>query len=569
MSKTESLLNIIGHRLSDDPTPILFLSPTQKLTESVASDRVMKMFVSTPALWDRLAKGKQNKITEKFVSGVRLGFGWAGSGTELASHAVGLVLVDELDRMEPVPGEGDPVELARARVATYPDGRVCIVSSPTMGNVQTKTDGSVERWEVSKEVESPIWKLWQEGTRFEWAWPCPACDEYFIPRFKHLKWPEGCTPHLALKEARLACPHCGSLIDNSAKAEMNARGVYLAPGQRIENGAIVGDEPESDTASFWVSGLCSPWMSFGVRASDYLAAVESGDRNRVQAVVNTGFGELYSFAGEAPDWKIVADLREGYERGAVPEGVKVITCAVDVQKRRLVYAIRGWGYNFESWLIEHGEIWGETEYDAVWIELAKQFDRDFAGRRIRAMLVDSGNRTGDKERNDNQIYLFCRRFRGRAYATKGRDKLDKPFYASKIDVSYRGKIIKNGLDLWHLDTDYFKSWLYARLEWPHGAPGAWRLSKDADDDYCKQIVSEVRIVGPRGKVEWKKIRTDNHFLDVEAMNVAAAHILGVHTLGKPKEKEPEAEAGETPLPTPAPEQRQRVARRRGGWITAY
>jgi phage terminase large subunit GpA-like protein len=556
MSKTESLLNIIGHRLSDDPTPILFLSPTQKLTESVASDRVMKMFVSTPALWDRLAKGKQNKITEKFVSGVRLGFGWAGSGTELASHAVGLVLVDELDRMEPVPGEGDPVELARARVATYPDGRVCIVSSPTMGNVQTKTDGSVERWEVSKEVESPIWKLWQEGTRFEWAWPCPACDEYFIPRFKHLKWPEGCTPHLALKEARLACPHCGSLIDNSAKAEMNARGVYLAPGQRIENGAIVGDEPESDTASFWVSGLCSPWMSFGVRASDYLAAVESGDRNRVQAVVNTGFGELYSFAGEAPDWKIVADLREGYERGAVPEGVKVITCAVDVQKRRLVYAIRGWGYNFESWLIEHGEIWGETEYDAVWIELAKQFDRDFAGRRIRAMLVDSGNRTGDKERNDNQIYLFCRRFRGRAYATKGRDKLDKPFYASKIDVSYRGKIIKNGLDLWHLDTDYFKSWLYARLEWPHGAPGAWRLSKDADDDYCKQIVSEVRIVGPRGKVEWKKIRTDNHFLDVEAMNVAAAHILGVHT-------------GETPLPTPAPEQRQRVARRRGGWITAY
>ena len=40
--------------------------------------------------------------------------------------------MDERDRMEnSVGGEGDPVELSEARVATYPDGKLAIVSTPT------------------------------------------------------------------------------------------------------------------------------------------------------------------------------------------------------------------------------------------------------------------------------------------------------------------------------------------------------------------------------------------------------------------------------------------------------
>src|SRR6185436_6758017 len=104
MGKTEAVLNVMGHRLDDDPCPILYIGPTQKLVESVSSDRVIKMFRSAPRLWERLAKGKRNKITEKFVSGVRLGFGWSGSGTELSSHPAGLVFVDERDRMDQVKG---------------------------------------------------------------------------------------------------------------------------------------------------------------------------------------------------------------------------------------------------------------------------------------------------------------------------------------------------------------------------------------------------------------------------------------------------------------------------------
>ena len=581
MAKTEALFNVIGHRLQDDPAPILYFGPTQKLVESYSEGRVMPMFRTASALWDRLAKGKKNKITEKYIAGVRLGFGWSGSATELAGHPAALVLVDERDRMDNVKGEGDPVALAEARVATYPDGRVIVASTPTIGNVTTEKneETGLEHWAVARDEDlaSPIWRLWQQGTRYEWAWPCPHCAEYFIPRFKCLKWPEKCTPDQAREKARLACPHCGVLIEDNAKGEMNARGVYVAPGQKIEpDGTVSGPVPESRVASFWVSGLCSPWRSFGDRAAAFLAAVRAGNQDEIQVALNTGTGELYALGGDAPDWQEVADLREGYASGTVPEGVQRITCFVDVQKNRLVYSVRGWGWNMESWLIEAGDIWGETEHDAVWGELSELLNREFGDKRMQLMLVDSGYRPGEKDRNpDNQIYQFCRRHRGRAFPTKGHDTQDKPCKASKIDVSFRGRLFKNGLDLWHLDTDYFKSWVHARIEWPKGEPGGWHLPSDATDDYCQQIVAEHRAVNPSGRVQWVRVRRENHFLDCEAGNVAAAHILRLHGLPKLKSDEaveaaPDSAAAQEPAAiAQAAPPKPRVMAPKRNWTTGW
>lgn len=564
MGKTDGLLNVMGWCLSDDPIPLLYVGPTQKHAESMSSDRVTKMLKSTPSLWEKLERGKKNKISEKFVGGCRLGFAWAGSATELSSHPVGFVLLDERDRMEAIKGEGDPVELATARVSNYA-GTVAVVSSPTLGHIETEVDEhGFERWAVGDEMPSPVWKLWQEGTRFEWAWPCPECGEYFVARFKHLTWPEGSTPQRALREARLACPCCGALIESSAKRAMNERGVFVAPGQRVTpDGDLIGADPENKTASFWVSGLCSPWATFGERAHQYLAALRSGDQTRVQAVVNTGFGELYHGGGDAPEWRAVAELREGYASGTVPAGVLVVTCCVDVQKNRLVYAVRGWGVNFESWLIEAGELWGETEHDAVWLQLSNLLAREFGKLPIAYMLIDSGYKPGDTSRTpDHQVYLFCRRHRGRAFPSKGHDRQDRPYRAAKIDVSFRGQIEKNGLDLWHIDTDWAKSGVHARLKWPTGEPGAWHLPSDATVDYCKQLVAEHRVTAPGGRFSWVRLHRENHWLDVEALNFAAAHIVGVQHLQAPEPK---------PEPPPA-EPRHFLARPpmpRRNWVTNY
>ena len=114
LGKTELLLSIIGYRLAVDPAPILFISASQRLAESVSTGRVMPMIRSTPTLYEKLDKSRSKlKISEKYISGQRLGFGWAGSAIELSSHPAQTVLLDELDRMElDVAGEGDPVSLS-------------------------------------------------------------------------------------------------------------------------------------------------------------------------------------------------------------------------------------------------------------------------------------------------------------------------------------------------------------------------------------------------------------------------------------------------------------------------
>lgn len=578
MAKTEALFNVMGHRLEDDPKPMLYIGPTQKLVESYSDGRVMPMLRTCPTLWERLAKGKKNKITEKFIAGVRLGFGWAGSATELAGHPAALVLVDERDRMTAVKGEGDPVGLAEARTATYPDGKVIVASTPTMGNVSTEVhpETGMEHWKVGdeQEVHSPIWRLWQKGTRFEWSWPCPHCHEYFVPRFKQLIWPEKATPEDAKANTKMACPKCGALIDDLQKEAMNARGCYVSPGQRVtQEGAVVGPAPTSSSASFWVSGLCSPWRSFGSRAADFLTAVRAGNQDEIQVALNTGAGELYALGGDAPAWQDVQSLAEGYDSGNVPEGVQVITCGVDVQKDRLIYGVRGWGWNSESWLIEADEIYGETAHDAVWTELADLLTRDFDGKKIRLMLVDSGYRPGEKERNpDNQVYAFCRRNRGRVFPTKGHDTQERPVRASKIDVSYKGKILKNGLDLWHIDTDYCKQWVHSRLEWPQGEPGGWHLPVDVTEEYCMQLTAEARTVNASGRVQWVRIRRDNHYFDVEALNVAASHVLRLHALSKIGAKM--AATGEAPAATAdeqsvTPNNKARMRAPRRSWTTGW
>lgn len=577
MGKTQGLLNIIGHKLDDDPAPILYIGPTKSNVDGVIEPQVAQMLRSAPSLWEKTLHGRKAQKLVKRVAGVTLRLAWAGSPTELASQAAHTVEVDEVDRMEPIPGEGDPVGLAEARIAAYPDGRLIITSTPTEGSVTASKhpQTGIEHWDLaeSDEIRSAVWKFWQEGTRHEWAVPCPNCGDYFVPRFKLLWWPEGCTPKRALKETRLICSRCGDQIADEHRIAMNARGEFLAPGQSVVDGQVVGDPPDSETFSIWASGLMSPFRSWGQRAAEWLRATKSGDPERIRGVINTAFGELYRVGADAPAWESVKELCGAYTSGQVPAGVRAVTCGVDVQKSKLVYAVRGWGSRSESWLIEAGELWGETERGDVWQDLYGLLDRALDGKRIRRMAVDSGYRPGDKwKRPDNMVYAFCLANRTRTMATKGHDSQSKPLSPSLIDVTVNGRLMKNGLQLWHLDSDFFKSWVHARLQWPADQPGAWHVPSDVTDDYCQQVTAEARVTKPSGRVVWVRIRKDNHYLDCEALNVAAAYSLGLHRIKDRTLPEAEGEPATAPQPRPvnkppaAPQQRPSWMGRRGPWI---
>ena len=539
MGKTETFLDIIGERLDNRPAPILYAGPSKEFVTDQFEPRLVDLFRQSKSLKPKVLggiDGKRQKRTLKRVAGVRIRLAHTGSSTALKSDPAAIALVDEYDEMlANVNGQGDPLGLIEARGFTYADFTTAVTSTPSSGLVEVERDkaSGLEFWKVDDEAEigSPIWKLWQEGTRHHWCWPCPHCSEYFVPRFKQVRWPKGATPSQARRDSWIECPHCGLEIREEHKADMNARGRYVAPGQTIDTaGTVTGDPPESGTLSRWCSGLASPFVTIGARVEAYLTALKSGETSKIQTAINAGFGEVYAGdGGDLPKWEEVKNRAEPYKPGSVPLDAIYLTIGIDVQKTRLPYVIRAWGARATSWLIEYGELWGETAHPQVWDDLAAKITTPIDGMIIKLAFVDSGFRPGKKfDVPVNRVYAFARRFRSFVFPTKGASvPLVTPLVKRKIEVTQQGSQAKYGLDLIRLDSGYWKSWVHERLAWPADQPGAFHMHEEIGEDYCRQIVAEERISGPGGKKVWVERSRDNHFLDAEAMAAAAGFMLNV------------------------------------------
>ena len=126
LGKTEVLLNAIGFHIAHDPAPILVVQPTghQGMAETFSKDRLAPMLRDTPCLKDKVQDPKKrdggNTTLQKNFPGGRISMIGANSPAQLASRPIRIVLLDETDRFPASSGsEGDPIELARKRSATF------------------------------------------------------------------------------------------------------------------------------------------------------------------------------------------------------------------------------------------------------------------------------------------------------------------------------------------------------------------------------------------------------------------------------------------------------------------
>ncbi len=190
--KTASALDLIGERFDTSPVPTLYTGPNKQFLNEQLEPRIMDLLDNTP-LRHKVARGKKNKKFRKIISGVFLRLAHGGSPTAMKSDSIGLAITDEVDDlMANVRKQGDPVSLIDRRGANYDDFVHYLTSTPSLGasEIEMDPDSGLEFWaRVDPDtLESTIWRLYQEGTRHHWAWPCPHCGEFFIPRFKDLRW---------------------------------------------------------------------------------------------------------------------------------------------------------------------------------------------------------------------------------------------------------------------------------------------------------------------------------------------------------------------------------------------
>lgn len=512
IGKSDMMNNVIGRFAHLDPCAIMMIQPTIDMAQDYSKTRIAPMIRDTKVLntlfYDVKSRDANNTILSKVFPGGRLIMCGANSPAGLASRPIRILLADEVDRFPDSAGtEGDPVDLAAKRMTTFWNSCMGLFSTPT------------------NEGSSRIDEEYLAGTQEEWQHKCPNCGEYHLLRhidmtvdYKEIKTPSG-KKTVIVNDVKWRCPHCGFSF---SEKEMKQ-----TPQKYISRNA---DALKNGIRSFFVNGFTSPWMTWSKIMREWLEA--KGDPEREKVIMNTVFGESYKQKGAFEDEQIFLRRRESY--GAeLPNGVLLLTAAIDTQDNRLEYEVVGWGKEEECWGIRKGIVLGAPNQDRTWKEIDNILDKtyhfaDGKGLKVVRTFIDSGGHyTSD-------VYNYCQKnFHKQRFAIKGRGGPGIPLIY-KIAKANNAKA-----PLILLGVDDGKQQIMDRLSIDSPGPLYFHFPQDEgikelsdrgyDDLYFKGIISEHKKIYKRNGVlreVWETTKNvRNEPLDLRNYNLACMKSL--------------------------------------------
>jgi phage terminase large subunit GpA-like protein len=273
------------------------------------------------------------------------------------------------------------------------------------------------------------------------------------------------------------------------------------------------------SVAFHLSGLYSPWRTFGQFARKFLEVKKYPER--LQNFVNSWLAEPWRDDSSRLKQEEAIEALKGhilYQRGIVPSEAVALTAGVDVQEDRFYFVLRAWASDYTSWLVLEGEVqeWEMLEK----ILFANRYPvSDGSQMAVELVCIDSGYRT-------KEVYKFVAAHYPRIIAVKGAssDMRGRPYALPSPEAKKQLGVAAPYL----INVNFFKDFIHMRQRIPPCESGAWYIYEGVSEDYLKQITSEVRVQR-KGKVYWVK-RSEhaaNHLWDAEVYAAVAAEILNV------------------------------------------
>ncbi len=602
------ILGGIAYIVTCAPGDMLVVQMSQDAARDFSRMDLDRALRHSPELASRLSpRARDDNTYDKFFrSGVALKLGWPAV-SQLSSKTLQYVFLTDYDRPENVhnvDGEGPMFDLASKRTETYMSrGKTIAESSPG----EDYTDAKFVRRGNEAPPARGILSLYNAGTRARWHWPCQHCGELFeaepglgcfaLPEFDELVELVAHSDLMSLADqyAQVICPHCGAGHDQTNRSAMNAGGRWLHEGQSIVDGEVVGERRRSNSASYWLGGVAAAYQTWPSIIHAYLTAVltyaQTGDEGPLRKTTNTDQGAAYlpRAAANRRGAEHLTNRLEQWERGSIPDGVRFITAAIDVQAHQFRVNVMGWGVGLQSWMIDRfsitasnrpeGEKFAAVDpasYVEDWeplIELV--LDRSYKVGEITLKPLIVFCDSGGKEGVTVNAYEFWRRLRPKGLhrrfrLVKGVGNVNAP----RVQETYpdaRGRTRGAGrgdVPVYLLNVNLIKDGVHGDLSRDAVGPGYVHLPEWLPNDYFSEITSEIRT--SKG---WEKetSRQANEDFDLHAYNRAACIVLKAESINwdKPPEWAAPFDDRAKLAEVRSEAKKQRAANPRRNWVTNW
>lgn len=502
----------IGYYVDHETTTQMLVMPTIDDAEKFSKTKFAPMIEDVKVLRDKIqakSRDSNNTILLKQYPGGCLVISGANSPSSLAMLSTRVIWMDEIDRFPESAGtEGNPIRLAEKRATSYWNKKFIKLSTPT------------------RKGYSNIEEEFEKGTMERWSVACPECGEYQTYSFKRVVFEN---PPV------MVCEHCGCKVSERRWKESDHKWIAEHPERKKRR-------------SFWMNELGSPLTEWSEIIQAFKDAnkrmKEKHDLRDMKVFINTALGETWDESMVDDEEAVkVSDIEKRAELydAEIPEGVLMLTAAIDVQKDRLEVEVRGWARDYETWGIHYDKLYGDPILDDVWNRLDEYMGQTFEfgdGRKlgIAGFAIDTGGM------HTNKVYKWTKeqKTKGRkCYAIKG--------YAGKPDIPliYNRRIVnitedRNGKQivvdrtvLQILGVNSGKEDITNRLKITEPGEGYCHFPKNEergyDHEYYDGLTSERKIEkNVKGviRTEWvKKSGARNEPFDLMNYNYATVELI--------------------------------------------
>jgi phage terminase large subunit GpA-like protein len=518
-AKTESVYNMLGYAVCQDPAPAVIVMPTLNTMKRV-NRRIRKMMLVSEELSSHLTSNPDDlQLHQIILDRMEIYFATAGSDADLQNVEARYVICDETDEYPQNTEQGDLVEKAIDRSTTYWNRKIVLLSRPTM-------------------LEGYINKSYEKSDKRKYWVPCPFCKQFQTLSFWQIvhqgeelgQWPKMLRDpdYIRLNRvARYVCSHCGEEIDDSQKLAMLAAGKWVPEGHEISPDGSMPPVPDKSHVGFHWNVLYSPFRTFSEIAAQFF--VTKDDRDQYRIFVNQWLAEPWREIIKQKNEAAILDLRTSRPPLIVPDGTVAITAGVDNQRRGCYCSVWAW-VRLESGLVDQHLIRYGFLHDFAELEiwLFQDVYSTADGSQIYPVwraAIDTGGSDGDAGDMGmtEQVYQWLRlNGRGRVFGVKGASMMlkgGKKMQMSIIDkMPGRGLPIPGGLRLWILDTNALKDSFWSRVE-----SGRVHLHAETDATFANHLTAEAKERDKRGRYLWVlQGRRANHFLDTAVYALAMA-----------------------------------------------